>query len=131
MTLIRNTLGTSENFSFTYAESATLEPPFGTDPNWAGQTTTHLVSLAPSFESPIGIPYAFTYDTAGAAELLQVTFPYGGHLRWTYGNDAYSGSRDLRAVTGRYLAADSAGATEWSYGISRDNASAQTIHQGR
>jgi len=43
-------------------------------------------------------------------------------------NDAYNGSRALRAVSGRYLAAGSSGGTEWSYGISRDNASSGTIH---
>ncbi len=130
LTGIRNYIATGENFTFTYAENATLEPAFGSDANWAGQTTTHLASLAPisSTGAVLVTPYMFTYDTAGAAELLQVTFPYGGHLRWSYGNDAYVGSRKLRAVTGRYLAADSAGATEWSYGISRDNASSQTIH---
>ena len=40
---------------------------------------------------------------------LQATFPWGGHLRWTYATDPYSGSRNLRAVSARYLAADSAG----------------------
>jgi RHS repeat-associated protein len=124
LTRIINYVGTAESYNFTYTENAALGPPFGTDPNYAGMTTTHLASITPS----IGSTYQFTYDSAGASELLQVMYPWGGHLRWTYANDAYNGSRTLRAVSGRYLAAGSSGGTEWSYGISRDNASSATIH---
>ena len=128
LTGITNLIGTSETYTLSYSPEASLAPPFGYDANWAGLTTTHLASMQ------VGGTYyglgtwQFAYDSAGAGELNQVTFPYGGHLRWTYANDAYNGSRSLRAVSGRYLAADSAGATEWSYGISRDNASAATLH---
>ena len=121
LTSVTGPVGT---FNFTYAAS-TVGPPFGSDPTFANLSTEQLSSLA----VPAGLTYHFAYDSAGASELLQVTMPWGGHLRWTYANDAYSGSRDLRAVSGRYLAADSAGATEYSYGLSRDNASGSTIHQ--
>ena len=111
-------IGTGVSYSFAYNESVAVEPPFGTDPSFAGVTTTQLASMT----NPTANPWQFTYDSAGASELLKATFPWGGHLRWSYGTDPYSGSRDLRAVSARYLAADSAGATEWSYGIARDNA---------
>jgi RHS repeat-associated protein len=111
----------SRTFSFTYA-SASLGPPFGSDPNYNGLTTTHLATAL------LTGTYQFTYDSAGAGELNEVTFPFGGHLRWSYQNDLYSGSRYLRAVGTRYLAADSAGATEWTYPITWDNASSGVLH---
>src|SRR6266853_936648 len=66
---------------------------------------------------------------AGADELLQVTFPWGGHLRWAYQSFEYLGTRTLREVATRYLAADSAGAMEWTYPITRpDSANTVTLH---
>jgi hypothetical protein len=57
----------------------------GTDPSWAGQTTSQLATMnVPALGS-----YQFTYDSAGASELDQVTFPYGRHLRWIYQNFQY------------------------------------------
>ena len=117
-------IGTGVNYSFAYNHGVAVEPPFGTDPTFAGITTTQLASMT----TPTANSWQFTYDSAGASELLQATFPWGGHLRWTYSTDPYNGSRDLRAVSARYLASDSAGATEWSYGITRDNASSASAH---
>jgi RHS repeat-associated protein len=123
LTSITNKISTSENYSFSYS-SAPLGPPFGADPLWAGMTTTHLTAVAAVSANP----YQFAYDTAGAGELTQATFPFGGHLRWNYVSDPYNGSRYLRAIGTRYLAADSAGANEWTYAITRDNASSATLH---
>ena len=126
LTLVNNYIGTNEKFAFTYVTAA-LMPPFGNDSIWTGLTTTHLQTLSPGITALV-VPYQFTYDTAGGAELTQVRFPYGGHLRWAYATDTYLGNRSLRAVSARYLAADSAGATEWTYGITRDNASSSPVH---
>ena len=123
LTGVTNQIGTAEAYTLTYS-AGSLQPPFGYDPNYAGVTASFLAGMTP----PISNPYQFTYDTAGAGELNQVTFPFGGHLRWSYANDTYIGSRSLRAVSGRFLAADSAGATEWSYGITRDSASSAVLH---
>ena len=117
---VGNIVGTGEVYTLAYSGSVALGPPFGADPNYSGATTVQLTGMT----TPTANSWQFTYDSTGASELLQATFPWGGHLRWTYGTDPYSGSRDLRAVTARYLAADPAGATEWSYGISWDNAAA-------
>lgn len=102
----------TNSFTVGYAFGATLGPPFGTDSSYSGATTAHLTSITPSATAS---PYQFTYDSGGASELTQVTFPWGGHLRWTYATANYAGSRSLREVYTRYLAADSAGATEWTY----------------
>jgi YD repeat-containing protein len=122
---ITNTIGTTETFNFTYAGAA-LGPPFGTDPSWAGQTTSHLATM----NVPSTGNYQFTYDSAGAGELDQVTFPYGGHLRWVYQNFQYAGGRTLREVSARYLAADSAGAVEWGpYTMTHpDGANSVAVH---
>jgi len=124
LTQITNTMGTSERFTFTYANGVQLGPPFGSDPAWLGVTSSHLASVAPTGLTP----YQFTYDSAGGSELTQVQFPFGGHLRWTFATDPYAGNRSLRAVSGRFLAADSAGSNEWSYGIARDSAASSVIH---
>ena len=127
---INQNIGTNETFTFGYAGGVALQPPFGNDPGWGAATTAHLSQIVPGYSltTPVVAPYQLTYDLQGAGELMEVVFPYGGHLRWTYASDPYVGNRNLRAVSGRYLAADSAGATEWSYGIARDNASGGTIH---
>ncbi len=116
-----NVYSLTNTFSFTYA-SAALGPPFGTDSSYSGDTTTHLTSVTPSSG---GGEYAFTYDSAGASELTEAVFPWGGHLRWAYitanYSDGESGTRSLREVSTRYLAADSAGATEWMYPITHSD----------
>jgi hypothetical protein len=122
---ITNYIQTAETFNFTYAGAA-LAPPFGSDPSWAGQTTSHLATM----NVPSTGNYQFTYDSAGAGELGQVTFPYGGHLRWVYQNFQYAGGRTLREVSARYAAADSAGAVEWGpYTITHpDSANSVAVH---
>ena len=96
-----------------------MNPPFGVDANYAGLTTQRLTGLA----SRLGA-YQFAYDTAGAGELAQVTFPTGGHLRWTYQSFQYAGARTLREITNRYVAANLASlSTEWSYSLTHPDAS--------
>jgi hypothetical protein len=62
-----------------------LGPPFGSDPAYSGITTTQLTSLTNGLGN-----YSFIYDSAGAGELAQVTFPFGGHLRWLYSTETYA-----------------------------------------
>ena len=117
-----------------YYASAAVNPPFGSvDSTYAGITTSQLAIIAPA---ATGVPhaspttttagsYVFSYDSSGggtptsASELTQVVFPWGGPLRWEYQNVTYAyntgTTRLLREVRNRYLAADSAGATEWTY----------------
>jgi RHS repeat-associated protein len=122
---VANWIGTGEFFSFTYNTGVTLAPPFGSDPSYAGLTTAQLTSASVALTGN----YAFTYDTAGASELLQATLPGGGHFRWSYVSFQYNSLRSLREVGTRYLAADSAGATEWSYPFTHpDAANSVTLH---
>jgi YD repeat-containing protein len=115
---ISGTLGT---FTPHYLLNSPLSPPFGTDPAYAGATTSLLSSLAVPGGSQ---PYSFTYDSASAAELLKVSFPYGGFLSWNYGTFQYTGTRSMREVAGRYLdyaINDTAESSKLSYTISRDD----------
>ena len=122
---VANWIGTGEFFTFSYLAGVPLEPPFGTDPSYAGQSTTRLASVSVASTGN----YAFTYDTGGASELLQATLPAGGHLRWNYVSFQYSSLRTLREVGTRYVAADSAGATEWTYPLTHPDASnSVTLH---
>jgi RHS repeat-associated protein len=133
LSAVSNGIETPENFNFSYTSNVPVSPPFGTDPGFAGIVTAQLATLTivsppGSMDVVSGNPYTFLYDSAGASELNQVTFPFGGHLRWSYATDGFSGSRLLRAAATHYLAADAQGAVEWAYPITRDNASSATIH---
>ncbi len=116
VTSVTSYIGTPESHTFTYSTSA-LGPPFGADSRYAGATATWLGSVSVPITTNT---YGFTYDSAGAGELQQVTFPYGGHLRWHYRTFQYANSRSMREIDTRYLAGDSAGATEWTYAITND-----------
>ena len=113
---ITNYISTAESYQFYYSSSPVpVNPPFGaTDSTYSGVTMKQLTRIAiPGIGS-----YSFTYDLssgASANELAQVTLPWGGHFRWTYSTVNYAGSRSLREVANRYLAADSGGVTEWTY----------------
>jgi hypothetical protein len=112
LTGIANSIGTAETYTLTYASSS-LGPPFGTDPTYSGLTTTLLAGMT----VPTANAWQFGYDSAGAGELLSAISPYGGELSWNYASFAYIGSRSLREVSARYVAADSAHATQWTYGV--------------
>ncbi|HZL56589.1 MAG TPA: hypothetical protein VFC21_05900, partial [Bryobacteraceae bacterium] len=117
------------NISFTMVySSVALSPPFGSDPNYAGWTTTQLTGMTPA-----GLPpYSFSYDSAGASELTGAIFPYGGEMNWAYGTFAYSGGRLLREIGGRSLAPDAYhSSTPWTYTITRpDPPNSVTSHSG-
>ena len=125
LTGVISDIGTYETYTFSYSE-ASLGPPFGADPGWTGQTTSHLATM----NAPATGTYQFTYDSAGAGELDEVAFLYGGHLRWVYQSFQYSGARTVREVASRYVSADSAGATEWGpYTLTRPDApNSVTVH---
>ena len=50
----------------------------------------------------VNLTTAFDYDAGNTGELTKVTFPYGGTLRWQYGDAAYTDTT-IREVQGRYL----------------------------
>ena len=76
----------------------------------------------------IPLTTSFTYDSAGSGELTQVTYPYGGHIRWAYGPFTYSGSRILREVSGGRFLSTSTGAAETTYTIGFSPDANTTFH---
>ena len=114
---VTNTIGTAEKYTLTY-QAGPFGPPFGSDPAYAGATSTYLSSITVPVTNT---PYGFTYDSTNSGELAEVSFPYGGHIRWGYQTFSFADGATWREVNQRYLAADSAGMTEWPYTITRSD----------
>jgi len=122
LTGITNKIGTSENFTFTMNIGQQLNSPFaGTTACGSTNTNCGTVGyLASVTRTGVNLTTSFSYDGNGYGDLQQVTFPYGGHLRWAYRNFAYSGGRGLREVSARYLLKDVT-ASETTYSIAHDD----------
>jgi hypothetical protein len=101
LTGITNSIGTPENYSFSYASSGLISPfdhttSFGT-----------FAFLQTATSTGVTLTNTFAYDSSGSGELNQVTTPYGGHLRWTFAPYTLSNSRTWREVQNRYLSQSS------------------------
>ena len=125
LTAISNNIGTAESYSFSVLKNQALESPF-----LHGQTSFGTTTLLQSLTQAGTFTTAFTYDVAGSGTsgaLTEATFPYGGHLRWAYGEYDYASGQALMEVSGRYLAM-STGSSESSYSMVRQNDTANTTH---
>ena len=135
LTGITNSIGTSENYSFTYLSNYTLTSPFN------GQSYGTVTLLQSSERTGIPATTYFTYDTSsptaacatsgtgtsGPGELTQLTAPYCAHIRWTY-TDAYSLSgTTYNEVQDRYLSTAS-GASETLIQLVRTDDSGYQVH---
>ncbi len=96
LTSVKDHIGSGESFSFSYTP-ITLTSPFSPA---SGFGPVKLLSSITN--NATGLVMSFGYDTSNAGELTQVTFPYGGHMRWQYGATAYAQAA-LRGVQSRYL----------------------------
>jgi hypothetical protein len=54
----------------------------------------------------VNLTTSFNYDASNTDELTQAIYPYGGYLRWQYGNAAYADTT-IREVQQRFLQWDS------------------------
>jgi RHS repeat-associated protein len=122
LTGITNTIQTAEKYTFTYAENQPLNSPFAPATGYGNWTFLSTVA------NGVPLTTSFTYDSTGTGELDQVTFPYGGHIRWAYGPFTYSGSRVLREVNGGRFLSMSAGATELTYSMTFDPTANSPFH---
>ena len=123
LTSITNTFGTSENYAFSVSGSQGLFSPF-TNTTACGSTNSncgYAVYLSSVTRTGVNLTTSFAYDSNGYGDLTQVTFPYGGHIRWAYRNFTYTGSRTLQEVAARYLLKDVT-AGETTYNMYRDDA---------
>jgi len=126
LTGITNSIGTSENYSFSYTGSSNLISPFN------GQSFGSFQFMQTATATGVPLTTTFAYDnsgggTSGTGELTQVTTPYGGHLRWAYAPYTLSGSRTFREVQYRYLS-QSSGAAETTVQLSRANDTSYAVH---
>ena len=136
LTTITNGIGTPENYSLAYTASSALISPFNSQ-NFG--TFAFLQSV--EVNGP-NLTTSFAYDTSGGGtsgtgELLQMTTPYGGHLRWTYASETLSGSRTFREVYNRYLLmcassmaayCSANGGTETQHTLYRQGDTNNTVH---
>ena len=100
---IRATLTTPQIYNFNIAPNQPLSDPFSSS---SFGSTGILQSL-----TQVGTNLTTSFITNGSGEMTQMNTPYGGHLRWTYGQFTYVGSRTQREVQWRSIST-SAGAAE-------------------
>ena len=107
--------GVSQTYSFTTA-SGGIASPTSSQAYWGTANTLSSVTM-------VGLgTTGFAYN--GSAELTQVTFPKGGHLRYDYLTWNYLGpvtgqQRQIREVSNRYLSINSDGSGEMKYPFGR------------
>jgi YD repeat-containing protein len=123
LTSITNSISTPEAWTFT-TQAYSLNSPFTPSGSY-GQAVV-LVSMT---NTPLGTSRSFSYDAAGAGELIETTMPDGGNLQWTYTPFTYSNGRTYREVQNRYLLM-SAGATALQYQFSHNDSAnpSATVH---
>jgi RHS repeat-associated protein len=97
LTSITNNIGSGESFNFSYSAPVTLTSPFGSSTQFGEVQTLNSITNATT-----NLTTSFAYDSSNDGELTQVTFPYGGHMRWQYGSTAYA-QCTVRGVQNRYL----------------------------
>jgi RHS repeat-associated protein len=120
---IANSISTPETWTFT-TQTYSLNSPFTPTKSY-GQSVV-LMSMT---NTAVSTSRTFTYDTAGAGELIETTMPDGGNLQWAYTPFTYSNGRTYREVQNRYLVM-SAGATALQYQFSHNDSAnpSATVH---
>jgi len=113
LTSITNSVGTSEAFSFSYTVPQTLQSPFSPQQTFGSAQMLQIVT-----RTGVNLSHTFEYGTNGAGEMSKATLPFGGELRWTHADFAYTGGRTYREVISRQLVKQS-GATPTTYAITR------------
>lgn len=120
LTSITNTIGTGENYSFSY-NSSTLYDPF------LSQSHGTVKELYQATVSNIGTYHQFSYNSSG--EMTHIQLPYKGYLGYDYFTNTYfgpSGTKSYREVSNRYLSKD--GSTQTTYSISKDPNPSADVH---
>jgi hypothetical protein len=107
ITSIVNSIGTGESYTFAVLGLQPLVSPF--DGSFQG-SANYLRSVTMN-----GLGLVHQFEINGSAELTKVTFPYGGSLRWDYGNQTYAGGRMQREISRRYVSKDGTAASERAY----------------
>src|SRR5581483_2193361 len=98
LTAISNSIGTGENYSFTYLTGQALYSPFNSQ---SFGTTAMMRRVTVNANSTY---HEFTYN--GSGELTQILLPYKGYLAYDYTTANYPNSTSYREVVRRYLSKD-------------------------
>ena len=86
-----------------YTSPQALHSPFQGEVE--GQPGT-VVSIEAITDRTTSLKHTFLYSSSSTAELAQVTTPFGGHIRWSYGNETLNDGNNTRVVSSRFLAWD-------------------------
>jgi RHS repeat-associated protein len=125
LTQITNNFSSGEAYTFAYDCGVALIAPFDSVPHG---TESQLREIT---HTPTGLKHNLEYQLSGSSytgELRKITLPYGGYFRYVYGETAFQGNRNLRAVEQRILSKN--GVEEKTYSFSRDvpNNTGGTVH---
>ncbi len=127
LTSISNSVGTGENYSFSYYSAGTLYDPFA-------ETSYGSVSFLQSATvTANSTNYAFYYDdsitTPTSGDLTELVLPYGAYLIYTYSSVTYSGSRIQKEIVERSLSKDGTTGSQTNYPFYHESGtSGLTIH---
>jgi YD repeat-containing protein len=108
LTGIANTIGTAEQYSFSYSGATTLLEPFGNGNRGS------FVKLNTLTRTGVNLAHQFEYNSYG--EMTKTIYPYGGELRWSYATRSYTGGKQIREVSNReFVKSAGAGATNYAF----------------
>ncbi|MBL8233761.1 MAG: hypothetical protein JNL98_35010 [Bryobacterales bacterium] len=99
LTGITNNINTAENFVLSYIEPRTLYAPFSPMTSFGTAQMLQFVHRP----SQGWVNHYFEYGWTNAGEMSRMVLPFGGDLRWTYGDFTYANGRTYREVTTRQL----------------------------
>ena len=126
LTSITNTIGTGENYSFSYVDNQTLYDPF------QGNTHGTTAFLQTATITNIGTYYQFTTNQYG--ELTQIQLPYKGTLGYSYVTTTYGDGRSFRELNQRTLSSCNAAGQgceggSGQYTIAHESTPGYDVHQ--
>jgi RHS repeat-associated protein len=110
---IVNTVGSMENYTFSYAQQR-VSSPFTQD-NAGGELVTMLVSVT----NGTGLQHTFQYN--GYGELTQAQKPLGGTLGWNYRTSSFQDGRSIREVSSRSLSDPYSPTNSHTHSFDRDS----------
>lgn len=121
LTSITNSIGTGEEYNFSYS-GFTLTDPF-TSTSFGTSTALSTVTLPLDSDAN----YQFTSDSTGA--LTKAKLIYGGYIRWTYVPFTYNGSRVQEEIGTRYLSPTGMSGSELAYPFGHESDSGtENVH---
>jgi RHS repeat-associated protein len=118
---IVNTVGSMENYTFSYAPQR-VSSPFTQD-----KAGGELVTMLASVTDGTGLQHTFQYN--GYGELTQAQKPLGGTLGWNYRTYSFQDGRSIREVSSRSLSDPYSPTNTHTHSFGRDSSDGSgTVH---